>query len=103
MPADAEGAFAKEDGRAVFTMLDDQSLRSHGENLLRRSRQIGFTGQHLGLAVVDHENVDQAQSFAQLRIGAADPVVHGVAAGQLSAGQFAAHRGLQAGMNIGQE
>ena len=84
-------------------MLDDQCLRSHGQDFLCGSRQVGFCSQHFGFTIVDHQNVDQAQCLAKLRVGAADPIIHGIAAGQFDAGEPAAHCGLQTGIDIGQE
>ena len=66
MTPDAECAFAEENGRAVFAVLDDQRLRAHGENLVRGAGQAGFVRQHLGFAVVDEQNVDQLQRLGQL-------------------------------------
>src|SRR5580704_3577096 len=53
MAADAECAFAKEYGRTVFAMLDDQSLRSHGKDFLGGPEQIRFPSEHFGFGVVD--------------------------------------------------
>src|SRR5215469_15109733 len=58
MTSDAECTLSEEDGRTVFTVLDDQGLRSHREDSLRSARQVGFVRQHLSLAVVDQKDID---------------------------------------------
>ena len=65
MTADAERAFAKENGCAVFAVLDDQSLRPHGQHFVGGARQVGFAGEHLGFRVIDQQHVDQFQRFGE--------------------------------------
>ncbi len=47
MAADAERAFAEEDGSSVLAVLDHQGLGTHGENLARSARQAGLGGKLL--------------------------------------------------------
>ena len=103
MTADAERSLAKENGRAVFAVFDDQRLRAHGEHFVRGARQVGFVGQHFRFGVVDEKDVDEFQGFAEFLERALDPVIHGVAAGQAHAVHLAAHVGLQGGLDVGQE
>ena len=103
MTADAERTFAKENCRAVFSVLDDQRLRAHGQHFLRGARQVGFVGQHLGFGVVDQQDIDQLQRFREFLGRAFDPVIHGVAAGQAHTVHLAADIGLQRGLDVGQE
>src|SRR5580692_13159128 len=103
MVANAECAFAKENGRAVFTVLDDERLRSHGQNFLAGAEQVEFSRKTLGFGVVDQEHVDTLECFDQVGTRTVDPVVHGVAAGEANSVHLAANRSLQSGMNIAQE
>src|SRR5579862_5132663 len=103
MAANAESAFTKENSRAIFAVLDDEGLWAHGENFVGGAWQVGFAGQHLGLGVVDQENVDQLQSFAEFLKGALDPVIHGVASREADAVHLVANVGLQSGLDIGEE
>src|ERR1700683_2882003 len=52
MASNTECALPEENGCAVFTMLDDQSLRSHGQDFLTGSQQVWFTRKALGLRIV---------------------------------------------------
>src|SRR5215469_17045575 len=61
----AECAIAEENGGAIFAVLDDQRFWPHGENFAGSARQAGFLRQHFRLAVIDHEDVYQSESFAQ--------------------------------------
>ena len=101
MSSDSKGAFAEEDGRAIFAMLDHQRLRSHGQNLLRGSRQIGLVAEHLGFGVVNQKHIDQLQCFRKLFRRALDPVIHGVAAGEPYALHVAADARLQRRLYVG--
>src|SRR5208282_2816411 len=82
MRSNAESSLAEEDGRSVLAVLHYQSARPHRNHFLRRAREILLPCQHLGLGVVDQENVDQFQGFRQFLWRALDPEIHGVAAGQ---------------------
>src|ERR1700761_9230890 len=42
-----EGMRAKESGRAIFSMLDDQRLRPHGQDLARGDHQVAVVGEQL--------------------------------------------------------
>src|SRR6267378_4941882 len=46
-------ASAEENGRAVFAMFDHQSLRTHGQHLLRRPRQVALPREHFSFGVID--------------------------------------------------
>ena len=76
-----ETAVAEERGGAVLAVLHDQSARSHGNHFLRRSRQIFFLGQHLGLGIVDQQNVHQPQRLLEFVGRALNPEIHRIAAG----------------------
>ena len=104
MAANSECTFAKENGRAVLSVLDDQRLRPHSENLVRGTQQVLLsTSQHFGFAVVDQQNIYQPQGLTQLLARTLDPEVHGVAAGQAYAIHFFANSGLQAGMDVAEK
>ncbi len=103
MTPDAKRSLAKEDGRTVFAMLDDQSLRTHGQNFVRGPGQIGFACEHLRFGVVDQQDVHELQRFRQLLERALDPVIHGVAAGQAYTIHLAANVGLQRRLDIREE
>ena len=66
MTADAERPFAEENCGAIFSVLDDQSLRAHGENFLRGAREIGLVSEHLGFGVVDEQARPRASVFRQV-------------------------------------
>src|SRR5580704_5977236 len=103
MMTDAERSLAKENGRAVFAVLDDQRLWAHREHLVRRAGQVGFASQHFRFGIVDEKNIDELQRFTQFGERAFDPVIHGVAAGQAYAAHLAPHIGLQGRLNVGKE
>src|SRR6266566_8802687 len=103
MSADSKGPFAEENRGTVFAVLDNQRLRSEGEDLTGCAGQAGFFGQHLRLAVVDQKDIHQAQGLAELGLGALNPEIHGVAAGQFYVREFETNGGLQSGMNIAEE
>ena len=63
MTSDSERSFAEKDCRAVLAVLNDQRLRSQREDFVRRARQVGFTGEHLGFRVVDQKDIHQLQGF----------------------------------------
>src|ERR1035437_240751 len=52
MPS-GEFPVAKENGRTVLTMLDDQRAWPQFQHLSRRTRQAAVASQHLGFGVVD--------------------------------------------------
>ena len=89
---------AKEDGGAVFAVLDDQRLGAEGEDFAGGEDEAVVAGQEFGFAVVDEENIDFLQCFEQLGALDVDPEIHGVAADQLDARHLAAHVELQLGM-----
>src|ERR1700678_240237 len=51
MRSKAERSFAEENRRTVFTVLHDQGTGAHGNDFLRRAREILLPGQHLRLGV----------------------------------------------------
>ena len=53
--------------------------------------------------IVDQQEVPVADGFQQLRAKIADPVVHGVAAGQAQVLHLRAHAALQAGLDVAQQ
>ena len=67
MPANSEGSFAEEDGGAIFSVLDDQSLRPHSQHFLRGTRKIGLSCQHFGFTVIDQQDIHQLQGFVAIR------------------------------------
>jgi hypothetical protein len=103
MMSDAERSLAKENGRAVFAVLDDQRLRTHGQHLVRRPRQISFAGEHLRFGIVDQQDVYEFQGFLEFFERAFDPVIHGVASGQAHTVHLAPHVCLQGRLNIRQK
>ena len=100
---DAESSFAKENGCAVLSVLDDQSLRAHGQNFIGCARQVAFLGQHLRFGIVNQKHIDQFQGLGEFSASAVDPVIHGVAAGQADTVHVLAHIGLQGGLNVCQK
>src|SRR5208282_1599418 len=46
------------------------------------AEEVVFAGELARFGIVDHENVDVLEGFAQLGVGALDPVVHGVHGGE---------------------
>ena len=103
MPANSEGSFAEEDGGAIFSVLDDQSLRPHSQHFLRGTRKIGLSSQHFGFTVIDQQDIHQLQGFVQFAARTLNPKIHGVAAGKANLLHFAPDSGLQTGMDIGQK
>ena len=55
------------------------------------------------LAVVDQKDIHQTQGFSEFGIGALNPEIHGVAAGQFYVREFEANGGLQRGMNVAEK
>src|ERR1700676_1279367 len=68
------------------------------------AQQIVFAGKLASLGVVDDQDVDVAQSFAELGVGALDPVVHGVQGDEFGlAFDLFKNVALQVGRDIGEE
>ena len=103
MTPNPKRAFAKENRRAIFAMLDHQRLRTHGQHFLRRARQVLFLRQHFGFGVVDQQHIHQLQCLRQFLARALDPVIHGVASGQPHAVHLPPHVGLQRRLNVRQK
>ncbi len=75
---DAEDATLVHHHGAVLSALHNQRRRPHLENMLGRAQQIMFAGKLARFRIVDHQNIHVLQRFAQLRVRAFDPIVHGV-------------------------
>src|ERR1022692_3053704 len=95
-------AAAEQDG-AVFAALDDERVRTHFHDYGRGTPQIVFAGKLASLAIVDQQEVPLLQGLQQARAEIVDPVIHGVAAGELNVAHLAAHAALQIGLDIAQE
>src|SRR5581483_396744 len=103
MASDAECAFAEENSRAVFAVLDHQCFRPHGDDFLRGPRKVCFMRQHLGFGVINQQHVDQFEGFGQFLGSAVDPIVHRVTAGEPYMVHVPAHVRLQRWLDVGQE
>src|SRR5262249_809741 len=103
MTSYSESTLAEENGGTVFAMLDNQSLRPHGQDLPGGAWEARFLRHHLHLAIIDHQHVHQLQPPAKLRIRALNPAIHGGAAGQLHVRKIETHSGLQRRMYVCQE
>ena len=73
---------AEQDG-AVFAALDDQRVRPHVHDLGGGAAQVVLARKQAGFAVVDQQEVPLLEGFEQGRAEIVDPVIHGVAAGEL--------------------
>lgn len=82
-----------EEVTAVFAALHHDEARAFGLELAACFHEIGSAGEFLGLAVIDHEEVDLFQHIMQALIGDADPEVHGI--GDHKVGVGALLEGLQ--------
>ena len=71
--------------------------------IFRAARTRLFSGEQLGFAVVDQQNIDFLQGFQEFGALDVDPEIHGVAADQGYARHLAAHVELQLGLNVGEE
>ena len=90
--------------RAIFAAFHHQSRRAHLEDLLRSAQKIVLAGKLAGFGIVDHQDVHVFQGFAQIGVGALDPVVHGVHRGQFwRAFDLMEHVALQIGSDVGQK
>jgi len=89
---------------AVLAALYDQRGRTHLENVASGAEQVVFAGKLTGFGIVDHEDVDMLEGFAEFGIGALDPVVHGVHGGEFgSALDLLEDVALEIGSNVGEE
>src|SRR5580704_938262 len=99
----AKSAFPEEDGGAVFSMLDDQGLRPHGQYFLRGTQQVLVAGKHFGFGIVNQQNVDILQRLGEIFSETGDPEIHGIAAGKANTVHLFADLALQHRMNVGEE
>src|ERR1035438_8542558 len=95
-------ALAEQDG-AVLAALDDQRVRAHGHDLGGGAAQVVFARKQAGFAIVDQQEVPLLEGFEQRRAEVVDPVIHGVAAGELDVAHLVAHAALQIGLDVAQE
>ena len=65
--------------------------------------QVVLAGKQAGFAVVDEEEVPLLEGFEQGGAEIVDPVVHGVAAGEMDVAHLAAHAALQIGLDVTEE
>ena len=73
--------------RAIFAVLDYQCLRPERHHRACGLDKVFIGGQHLRLGFVDEQNVQAFEDFEQRRAMILNPVVHGVAGGELHIGQ----------------
>ena len=66
-------------------------------------RRLCSPGEQARLAVVDQQEVPLLERFQQRRAEIVDPVIHGVAAGELDAVHLRAHAALQVGLDVAEE
>src|ERR1035437_4534732 len=93
---------AEQDG-AVLATIDHQRVRTHLHDLGGGAAQVVFAREQAGFAVVAQQEVPLLQSLEQRRTEIVDPVVHGVAAGELDIAHLVAHTALQIGLDVAQE
>ena len=101
---DGEDAVLVDEHRAVFATFHDQCARPHLEDVPGGAEKIVLAGKLARFGIVDHEDIDVFQGFAQLGVGALDPVVHGVHAASFGfAFNLMQHVALQVGGDVGEE
>ncbi len=101
--AGRKGAIAEEGSRAVFAVLDDESLRPHVENLVRRGQKVVIFREHLHFTVIDQQNVEALQHAGEVLGVILDPVIHRVAADHLHLRHLAADVFLEDGVDVSKE